>query len=775
MLTSVLSGFLLAPLAPILHRLNPRYSGWMIALLPAALTVYFLTHLLSVTQGTPLLSQLPWIPGLDIHLSFQLDGLSLLFALLICGIGTLIFIYAGRYLEGHRDLPRLYVLLLCFMASMLGVVLSDNLVALFVFWELTSITSYLLIGFNHEDAKARASALQGLFVTVGGGLALMTGFILLGHIGGSYELSVLVTRGEVITAHPLYGLTLVLILLGAFTKSAQFPFHFWLPNAMAAPTPVSAYLHSATMVKAGIYLLARLHPAMGGTDLWLGLLVSAGTITMLLGVFLALRATGIKRMLAYSTVMALGTLTLLIGLGTRTALLAAMSYLLAHSLYKGALFMVAGIIDHQTGRKDFLDTGGWARHLPVTSAAAGLAALSLAGVIPLFGFIAKEQLLEASLQAPQFSTLVTVAAVIAATLGVAVAAVVGIRPWFGKPATLAHPPEEAPPAMLIGPALLAGLGLLLGGLPGLVDQGLLSAAATATLGEPVSQQLALWHGINSALLLSLAALLVGLLLYRFWDTFRRLTAWCDSVAARIGPERGYQAVMNGLVALSSGQTRLLQNGYLRNYLITTLLTLVGLVIAALWLNPQALQLKLDFSDLRLHEAVIAFVLVSAALAAISLQSRLGAVASLGAVGFSIALLYVLFSAPDLSITQVLVETLTVIMLVLVLFRLPGFLRLTETRTRLVDALIGITVGAMVSALLLSVLAGRYHQSISEYFIAESVPGGYGRNIVNVILVDFRALDTLGEIFVLALAAIGIFAMLHLRSKNDPVTPENRDD
>ena len=527
------------------------------------------------------------------------------------------------------------------------------------------------------------------------------------------------------------------------------------------------------MVKAGIYLLARLHPAMGGTELWLLLLGGAGSITMVLGVFLALRATGIKRMLAYSTVMALGTLTMLIGLGTRTALLAAMSYLLAHSLYKGALFMVAGIIDHQTGRKDFLDTGGWARYLPVTSACAGLAALSLAGVMPLFGFIAKEQLLEAGLNhghalAPLFSAAI----VVAATLGVAVAAVIGIRPWFGKPAALTHSPSEAPPAMLLGPALLAGLGLLLGLIPGLIDRSLLSAAASASLGETVTQPLALWHGINTALLISLGAVLVGLVLFRYWQGFRHATRWTDTLA-RFGPEQAYHRLMDGLVALSNGQTRLLQSGYLRYYLISTLLTLVALVIAALWLNPDALKLRPDFTDIQLHEAVIAAVLVIATLAAVTLQSRLGAVASLGAVGFSIALLYVLFSAPDLSITQVLVETLTVIMLVLVLFRLPGFLRLT--RTRLADALVGITVGSMITVLLLSVLGSRYHGSIAHYFISESVPAGYGRNIVNVILVDFRALDTLGELFVLALAATGVYAMLKLRSKGDTTEPEETHD
>ncbi|MDP1775127.1 MAG: proton-conducting transporter membrane subunit, partial [Moraxellaceae bacterium] len=336
-------------------------------------------------------------PSLGIQLSFWLDGLSLLMALLITGIGTLIFIYAGTYLKGHQDLGRFFVFLLSFMAAMLGLVLSDNLISLFVFWELTSITSFMLIGFSHTDANARRCAMQGLYVTVGGGLVLMAGFIVFASMGGSYELSELLQDGDLIRDHGLYTLALLLILCGAFTKSAQFPFHFWLPNAMAAPTPVSAYLHSATMVKAGIYLLARLNPGFGGTELWTLMLCGAGGITMLMGIFLAARHTGIKKVLAYSTIMALGTLTMLIGIGSDTAIIAAMTFLLAHSLYKGALFMIAGIIDHEAGSKDFATIEGLRHVMPLTALAAGLAALSLAGVFPFFGFVAKELLFESSL------------------------------------------------------------------------------------------------------------------------------------------------------------------------------------------------------------------------------------------------------------------------------------------------------------------------------------------------------------------------------------------
>ena len=765
MLLAVLSGFLIAALAPALYRLTPRFAAPLLALLPAGLFLWFVQLLPQISAGGSLRISHAWIPGLSINLSFLVDGLSLLFALLISGIGTFIVLFAGRYLGGHRDLPRLMVLLLCFMAAMLGLVLSDNLISLFVFWELTSITSYLLIGFNHEDAKARAAALQGLFVTVGGGLALMTGLIMLGLAGGSFELSELLDQREVLQAHPLFVPMLLLILAGAFTKSAQFPFHFWLPNAMAAPTPVSAYLHSATMVKAGVYLLARLQPALGGNSLWLVLLGLTGAVTMLLGIYLASRSTGIKRLLAYSTVMALGTLTMLIGLGTDKALAAMIAFLVAHSLYKGALFMIAGVLDYSTGSKDFLTVRGMARRMPITTLTAILAALSLAGVLPLFGFIAKEMMLESVLHAPLLAKVLTVFAFLAATLGVTAALVIGVRPWFGAPLPTQKPFRQAPAALLAGPVVLALLSLMFGLFPAWPETTLLAAAASASAGHAVTPGMALWHGINTPLLMSLGALVLGALLFARWATWRRLTQATETLALRVGPERLYALMMDGLVRFSAWQTRVLQNGYLRYYLITTLMTMTALVWTAASLNHNSFTFHLTLSGIAPHEFVIAGTLAAAAIAAVLTSERLGAVAALGAIGFTVALTYVLFSAPDLGITQVLVETLTVILLVLVLFRLPGFLRLSSRPVRLFDALVGLIVGGTFTVLLLAVTATRYYHSISSYFIEHSVSDGFGRNIVNVILVDFRALDTLGEIAVLALAAIGVFAMIKLRAED----------
>jgi len=757
---AVLGGFLVAGMAPLLHHWFGARTPLVMALLPASLALWLLAQWPTIAAGDSLLLAWAWVPGLDITLTFLIDGLAWLFAMLITVIGALVLVYAGEYLRGHRDLPRFLVVITAFMMSMLGLVLADNLVTLFVFWELTSITSYLLIGFNHTDLAARKAALQGLFVTVAGGLALLAGLVMLALAGDSWSLSELTQRGEVLREHALYTPLLICLLLGAFTKSAQFPFHFWLPNAMAAPTPVSAYLHSATMVKAGIYLLARLHPALGGTDGWVITLSLVGALTMLTGAFLAIQHTNVKKLLAYSTVMALGTLTMLLGIGSEYALIAFVIFLLAHSLYKGALFMVAGILDHETGTKDVTAMGGLRRVMPLTAGVAGIAALSLAGLPPLLGFMGKELMFESVLAAQAWRPLILLLAFTAAFLTLAVAAIVALRPFFGPLRETPRVAHEAPRAMLVGPALLAVLSLLFGLAPGGLEA--LVGATVAGLGAPAAEvSLSLWHGINLPLLLSLVSLLLGLATFRYWDRLRARLARLQPVTAR-GPEAGYEALMASIVTVAGWQTRMLQNGQLRNYLVMTLLVLVGLVGHALLFRHG---LALDFAlSLYFHEAVVAGLMVAGAVAACVMHSRLAAVAALGVMGFSIALTFVLFSAPDLAITQLLVETLTVILLVLVLFRLPRFATLSTPIERLRDLGVASLTGLLITLLMLSVLAGERLPRISDYMVANSQPLGHGHNIVNVILVDFRALDTLGEMFVLALAAIGVYAMLRFHAQ-----------
>ncbi|KKO49573.1 cation:proton antiporter [Arsukibacterium sp. MJ3] len=763
---AVLSCFVLAALAPRLHSLTGRQTGWLLALLPAAIFLYFASLIPLISSGETVRHAYQWLPSMAIQFSFLVDGLSLLFVLLISGIGFFILAYAGRYQEGHPALGRFFLFLLGFMGSMLGLVLSDNLISLFVFWELTTISSFMLIGFNHEDDDTRKKAHQGLMVTVFGGLALMTGFIMLGMAAGSFELSEILA-GPSLTEHSLYLPMLGLILLGAFTKSAQTPFHFWLPNAMAAPTPVSAYLHSATMVKAGIYLLARLHPTLGGSASWLTILTLIGALTMLTGIILASRSTGIKRVLAYSTVMALGTLTMLLGLGTEKAALAAVTFLLAHALYKGALFMIAGILDHEAGVKDFRDVSGLRRLMPKTTLAAMLAALSLAGVIPLFGFIGKELLLEAVLSGSRWQLGLTIATVTANIFVVLVGALLALKPWFGKTITTPKAAHDPGPALLAGPLTLAALGLLFGLMPAIPADYLLRAAASAVYGEPVSGTLALWHGINLPLMLSVLSLSLGLLLYRFWTGWREHTIFIERLS-QFGPEAGYNKLMQGLVSFSTWQTKTLQNGNLRHYLITTLATVVLLVGWAV-LRLDKIALNIDFSGLQLQEVTVVGLLLITVLAAVTAKSFLVSVALIGALGFGVALIYVFFSAVDVGITQVLVETITVLLLVLVLYRLPEFRQLSSRANRARDATIALLSGGLITVLILLVTNASSMNSISSYFLEKSVSEGYGRNVVNVILVDFRALDTLGEIFVLALVAIGVYSMMHLRTGVLPVT------
>ncbi|HSJ57284.1 MAG TPA: putative monovalent cation/H+ antiporter subunit A, partial [Anaerolineae bacterium] len=724
-LALVLSGFGLAVVAPWLHRRTGRATGWLLALLPLALAIFLGRYLGPVSVGDPFVESLPWVPSLGITLSFLVDGLSLLFSLIIVAIGALVLIYAGGYLAGNPFLGRFYAIILVFMASMLGVALAGNVITLFIFWELTSISSYLLIGFEHERGEARAAALQALLVTGGGGLALLAGLLLLGLVGGSLELATLLSQGDLVRGHSLYLPILLLILAGTFTKSAQVPFHFWLPGAMEAPAPVSAYLHSATMVKAGVYLLARLTPVLGGTEAWQYLVTLGGAVTMLVGAVLALLHTDLKRILAYSTVATLGTLVLLLGLDTTLAAESAILFLLVHALYKGALFMVAGAIDHETGERDVRRLGGLARAMPLTALAAGLAALSMAGLPPMLGFINKELLYEAKIQAPRAAMLITGAGIAANVLLVAVAGLAGLRPFWARRPDTPQQPHEAPLAMWLGPVLLAGPGLILGLMPDTIARLLVAPAASAVRAHPSEIKLALWHGLNPVLGLSVLTFLLGIMVFAAWDRLQRSSRLLD-VSARWGPGRWYDWSLLGLNAVARWQTRLLQNGALRFYLLIIILTTVGLagytLLRAGGLNWSARQL-----DVRSYELLVAGILLAGALAAVRSRSRLAAVASLGVVGYMVALIYVLFGAPDLGMTQFTIETLTVILFVLVLYRLPRFSRFSSPGARVRDLLVALAAGSLMTLLVLATTAQPLTSRLAPYFAASSYLLAHGRN------------------------------------------------
>lgn len=683
-----------------------------------------------------------WAPALGIALSFRLDGLSLLFALLITGIGATVFAYSGGYLRDRARLGRLYSLLLFFMASMLGLVLADNLLLLYVFWELTSISSYLLIGFEHERPRARSAALQSLLVTSLGGLCLLAGIVLLGRMGGSFEISALLGQGHAIRAHTLYPAALSLILIGAFTKSAQFPFHFWLPNAMEAPTPVSAYLHAATMVKAGVYLLARLSPVLGGTGAWTTTLVAAGAVTMIVGAILALNKTDLKQILAYSTISVLGILVFLIGLGTPAAIEAMMVHLVAHGLYKGALFLTAGAIEHETGTRDITKLGALRKSMPITACAGALAALSMAGLPPLLGFAGKELLYGAVLQTPAY---LTTAAVTAGALLFVLAMAAGVRPFFGRPTHTTKCVHEPAFSLWASPLLLGAAGLVLGLAPAMTHR-------------------TLPHSLTPSLFFSVVSTGGGLVLYTLHGRFIAAGQKLEPLV-QWGPAAMYDRAVAGLNRLAAIQTGLLQSGYLRHYLQYVVVTTVVLVGAAI-VRWDGLPQMIGPAGPHFHEAVLAITIIIATIAAVRTTSRLTSVAALGVVGIGVSLIFALFGAPDLAMTQLTVETLTVILLVLVMYHLPDFRvfgpMLHKARTFAIAAAGGVTMALLV----LTAASIRYDPAVSVYYVENSYAKAHGRNIVDVILTDFRSFDTLGEITVVAISAAGVWAILSLRSGRD---------
>jgi multicomponent Na+:H+ antiporter subunit A len=762
MLNAILVGFIGAFTAPLLHRVWERRSGLLIALLPLGLFAFFSRYLPVIAAGFAVETNTVWVRDLGIHLAFRLDGLALLFALLITGIGTLVVIYASGYLAGHLYEGRFYLMLLAFLSAMLGLVLADNLLTLFLFWELTSFTSYLLIGFENQKPEARSAALQAFLVTGGGGLALLGGLVLLGMAGGNYQISELVGMRSTLAGHAFFLPAMLLILLGAFTKSAQFPFHFWLPNAMAAPTPVSAYLHSATMVKAGVYLLARMVPVFSASPWWQAIVTGIGLLTMLVGAFLALNNSDSKRILAYSTISSLGTMTMLLGIGSDEAVKAAVVFLLAHALYKGALFMIAGAIDHETGTRDVDQLGGLRVKMPLLAGLAGLAALSLAGFGPLLSFISKELLFEATLASQDAWVILIPAAIFSSAVSVALALILTVRPFFGELKSTPLPPHEPPVSLWLGPAVLGVLGLAMGLFPRAVSIYLAEPAVRAVVEAPVEVGLSLWHGLNLALGMSVFVVALGVLLYFGWNAWRKQVIRLTPVL-RWGPEAGYNWSIDLLNWIAGVQTRLLQNGYLRYYLLTVVLATV-LLVGSLLLLRGGLHWPERLTGVYFYEAALAVLIVIAAITAVRSHSRLGSIAAMGVVGYSIALIFMQFGAPDLAMTQFLIESITVVLFVFAFYHLPKFNPLGPPGPRLVHTAVAAIVGSLMTGLVLSVVQVDLFPSISQYFIDNSISLAHGRNIVNVILVDFRGFDTMGEITVLAAAAAGVYTVLKYRRK-----------
>ncbi|APX92102.1 monovalent cation/H+ antiporter subunit A [Halomonas sp. 1513] len=756
---------LLAPLAgsllPLAAARHGRRSLTLSALLPPLLALLLVGLLIPpLVAGDLPRVQLSWMPALGLDLALRLDGLGLLFALLILGLGSLIIIYAGHYLHRDEADARFFAYLLLFMGAMLGIVLSDNLLLLWLFWELTGLASFLLIGFWSKLSDARRGARMSLVVTSAGGLALLAGILLIGQEVGSLALGEVLAAGDTLRASPRYPLIVALVLLGAFAKSAQFPLHFWLPHAMAAPTPVSAFLHSATMVKAGVFLVARLTPALGDTSLWALSLSLIGLATLLYGAWFALFERDLKGILAFSTISHLGLITLLLGLGSPLAIAAALLHILNHALFKAALFMSAGIVDHQTGTRDLQRLGGLARAMPLTATLTLMAAAAMAGLPPFNGFLSKELLLAATLDSRLFGGLgaaVTLLVGLAALLSVGYSLRLAYGVFGGGRRSDAPPPRDPPRGMLAPGLLLAGLCLLIGLLPMTLAAPLIVLASQAVQGSATpTLDLALWHGPSLPLAISVFAVLGGLLVALRQPRLARLVALFPRRDARWLFEAG----VIRLTKVSLWLTLKLENGSLQRYLALLLLTAVamtglGLAQVERLTGERGVQ-PLD-GMLVLGAALMVFGAVGSAL---SHRWRLVSLLMLSVVGLSVALTFVRFSAPDLAMTQLSVEVVSMILLMLALFFLPQRPPpWVSTRRILRDLLVAGLCGLVVASLNYALLT-RESQSIADFFLRESVPGGGGSNVVNVILVDFRGFDTFGEITVLTLAGLATYKLLN---------------
>jgi multicomponent K+:H+ antiporter subunit A len=703
-----------------------------------------------------------WVPALGLDLTLMVDGLGLMFAGLILGIGLLVVIFAHFYLYEGEATGRFFASLMLFQGAMLGIVLAGNVLLLLIFWELTSLSSFLLIGFWQHKPEARQGARMALAVTGGGGLALIGGLVLLGHVAGSFDLAVILARGAVVQASPLYPVTLALILIGCFTKSAQFPFHFWLPHAMAAPTPVSAYLHSATMVKAGVFLLARLWPVLAGTEAYTTIVTSVGLTTMVFGACVALFRHDLKSILAYSTISQLGLLVMLLGFSLKLAALAAVLHILNHAAFKAALFMAAGIVDHETGTRDIRRLGGLAKVMPVTAVIATLAAASMAGLPPLGGFISKEMMLDETTHMALLGLpwLVPALATIGAAISVGYSLRLAVHLFFGQPRDAqafarAHDPGIG---MWAPSALLTALAVLLGLVPMTLAAPLAGAVTAAVTGALAPEfDLALWHGVNFALILSLIAVAGGALL--LWRHAGLLAAW--ERAAHLDAKAMFEAalgfadrwVRKAMIAL---HTPSLQRMLLASFAVVVLLVIEGALTGGGVLTGTRPGIPAS------PAGIIAWALLIAATIAVVLDARqrLRVLIYLSVIGLMVSLAFVRFSAPDLALTQIAVEVVTVLLLLLALNLLPKRPPpLSSAPRRWRDGALAVTGGALVGGLAWAMLTRDPGASISAFHLANAKPGGGGTNVVNVILVDFRAFDTLGEIIVLGIAGLGIFALL----------------
>jgi multicomponent Na+:H+ antiporter subunit A len=766
--------FLSGLMVSIMYPLFKKKLGWVLSLIPLA--IFILLFSVSGRITNDFLEVLPSSFQLldKINFVFRIDGLSLIFGLLISGIGFLIVLYASWYMKNYDRQGHFFTYFMLFMTAMIGLVFSDNLMVLFIFWELTSVTSFLLIGFDHHIEKSRQAALQSLLITGFGGLCLLFASILIGQIAGTYQLSELVSSQINFTGHPQYPLIVILILIAVLTKSAQFPFHFWLPGAMQAPTPVSAYLHSATMVNAGVFLLLRLHPLLGNTMVWKYSLILTGVITMFIGAFFSMGQRDLKRILAFTTISALGTMVLLIGIGTPLSMEATLVFFIVHGLYKGGLFMVAGIIDKSTGTRDIYELSKQWKSLPLTTFFAALALISMAGLPPMLGFVGKELVYVAKIQLPGLSWIILPLGIGANIMMVAISFTIFFEvfnPWSKKePLTVKYKEKDFPWYFLIGPGVLALAGLVLGIAPEILNN-LISNALYVTKNRLVDVNLLLWHGFNEVLLLSFIAVVLGILVFILRKPVTLFIGKIINWLNKYHLPTIFMQVLNYYLKTANKNTARLQHGYHRIYLITFFL--VTILIASFQINWSLGDL-IPLNGFTPLNANIVILIIIASLAigfAVFSKSRLSSILAMGVVGYGIGLIYLLYGAIDLTITQLLAETVIMLLFVMVIYYLPKFALLSTRKSRIRDIIISLAVGFVVTIVVLHANTVNIYEPVSNFYAQNSLLKAHGRNIVNVIIVDFRALDTFGEITVLALAAAGIYSLFKFTVKKDKINNE----
>ncbi|WP_430785123.1 Na+/H+ antiporter subunit A [Virgibacillus flavescens] len=772
MIFTVLLPLLIVCLIPFLSKVKHKvHTGIFVFFIPFAIFLYYIQFIGS--SFSPFKQTYYWIPSLSINLNLYLDGLSLLFVLLISGIGALVVLYSIYYLDKTERLGHFYVYLMLFMAGMLGVVLSDNVFVLYTFWELTSISSFLLIGYWHFNKRSRYGALKSMLITIIGGLSMFGGFILLTIITDSTSIQEMITQKDVILESPYLPLILGFLLMGAFTKSAQFPFHIWLPDAMEAPTPVSAYLHSATMVKAGLFLVARFSPIFSSYEWFFIIVTIVGIVTLCWGSYMAVRQTDLKAILAFSTISQLGMIMAMLGFGTKAAVFAAVFHILNHATFKGSLFMVAGIVDHETGTRDIRKLGGLLTFMPITATLALFGTFSMAGVpLPfLNGFYSKELFFESSLDLHSdvgviANFLIDIVPALA-VFGSIFTFVYSMYFFFGifagrkKEKKLPKKPHEAPIGMLISPITLVGLVIVIGLFPNIVNGTFLVHAAEAINSKAELHHVKFWHGWDSpAFQMSLIVVSAGILLFLTRQKWEKLYTF---IPGKLSLNKMYDATVSRVDTYSSSITNFYMNGSLRLYL-AIILSATVIVTFAFMTVTGGLTIQFDnLAELETIEISVVAVMIVAAFGTIFAKNNIAAILILGVVGYGVALLFVIYRAPDLALTQLVIETVTVALFLLCFYHLPKLKVIKDSRrTKLINMIISIGFGTMLTLIGISAHSSNWFDTIAEYFIETSYKLGGGHNIVNVILVDMRGLDTLFEITVLGIAALAIFSLIKIK-------------